>query len=335
MRHIGLLLLLLLVVGGVMAQDPTQPPPPTPTLAPVLVPTETATPLPTPTALPNVAALNASGDAVAQIHLNARNDLEILANATIGTINRPAGWSGSYDVASPEMALRLRLDLEILTDQLLPNVRPDGWFGVQTSTSYALARDIRHDLELLADTVIAPSVRPPNWLGDDPMMRCDRSTQTLVELLVSRNLFMPTSSPASPTYCTDLSNEVTVFTEINLLDRSAAPPSDESNNDNTNTNDNAPAVPNNVTVIGADAVAYYDRSAQQRAGIIPDGTIIEPIARSYAQFSRMTLVRGEDFVLFVDYQNTTLDSTAFEQLGDVNVIDYQTTCQPEWCGIAN
>jgi hypothetical protein len=49
--------------------------------------------------------------------------------------------------------------------------------------AYAIAGDIRHDLELLADQVNPPNVRPPGWKGSVPVIRCDRSVQTLIFVL--------------------------------------------------------------------------------------------------------------------------------------------------------
>lgn len=316
----------IMLAGAAVAQDP---PPPTPTLAPVIPPTATPPP-PVVTPLPNLDTFS-PGDDLNGILLKVRNDIEILANATLGTAVRPLGWSGSYAIEDPQMAVLARLDLEILADQLSPT-RPPGWFGIQASTSYAIARDIRHDLELLADVHVAPNVRPPNWIGDDPLMRCNRSTQALVTLLLDRNVYAPAALPGSPTYCADLEAEISIYVEVNLIgggsvvspDVQAAAP----------TIPPPTAVPG-VTVTSANAFAYYDRGALEVAGSIPAGTLLEPIARSYAQFSRMMLVRGSEFVLFVDYQDTSLDLQAFEALPDVDNTDFTTSCLPEWCGAAN
>lgn len=334
MRRLFALFLISITAGVVFAQD-TPPPPPTPTLAPVLAPSQTPAPtlppptpiLPTATPLPDVATLLPGADRISQILLAARSDLELLANNTLGAATRPNGWNGSFDIEDPQMALKLRLDLESLADQFLDGQRPPNWFGVQATSAYSIARDIRHDLELLADTLVAPSVRPPNWTGDNPVMRCSRSTQALALLLESRGLLNPVASPTSPTYCADLEAEVSVFAEVNLLDtivfaprEDAPPPAEEVENPN------AP-----VTIISDTALAYYDRGALESAGIIPQGMAVTPVARSYAQFSRMTLVRGDGFAVFVDYQDTTLDQLTFEALGDVNVIEVNTSCSAAWC----
>ena len=331
MRGFLLSLLLLLTAAVVVAQD-APPVTPTPTLAPVLAASNTPTVTPSPTAtasptpLPDVRDQLPNAAEVDSILLAARSDIEVLANAQLGATDRPTGWNGTYDVTNPEMAFDARLDLEILTDALLTGERPNGWFGLQATSTYSIARDIRHDLELLADTVVAPNVRPPNWLGDDPVMRCNRSTQALALLLTSRNLYTPITSPGNESYCYDLMIEISTFTEINLLDPIPVTPTPQA------TVVNAQA---QVSIIGASAAGYFDRGATQLAGFIPDGTIVQPVARSYAQFSRMTLVRGDGFLLFIDYQNTTMDVAQFELLPDVNALTVQAACDIEWCGAVN
>lgn len=328
-RWLWLMSSVLLAGFVVGAQDSTPIPTPTSTLAPVFAPTNTPlppTPTPTATALPNIASMLPGNSEAGQILLRARNDLEVLANATLGIVERPPGWSGTFDLQDPQMSLKARLDLEILADALATE-RPSAWSGIQATTEYGIARDIRHDLELLADAVVAPSVRPPNWIGDVPVMRCERSTQALALLLLSQANYIPTSSPASPTYCKDLSIELSLYTELNLLDaellmRAAAV--------------NAPApleapspyVPLNLA---NQTAAYLDRAAQQQAGIMPSGTLVRPVARSYAQFSRMMLVEGEGFLVFVDYQDTGLQTALFEQLADLATVQSTTFCAATWC----
>jgi hypothetical protein len=330
MRGPLLFIALLLAVAVVAAQDaPTAPTPTlaaefaatnTPTTTPTLTPTATQTPL------PDVRDLLPDASEVDSILLAARSDLELLANAQLGAADRPAGWNGTYDVANPDMAFNARLDLEILADALLPGARPATWFGLQATSTYSIARDIRHDLEALADTVVGTSVRPPNWLGDDPVMRCNRSTQALALLLTSRSLYTPVTNPGSPTYCYDLMIEISTFTEVNLLDPIPVTPTPQAT---------VVDPQGQVSVVGAAAAGFFDRGATQLAGFIPDGTIVQPVARSYAQFSRMTLVRGDGFLLFIDYENTTMDIAQFELLPDINAISVSPACEPEWCGAAN
>ncbi|MFZ4827498.1 MAG: hypothetical protein ACOYLB_09080 [Phototrophicaceae bacterium] len=316
-----ILLVMLSTVGRVGAQTP--PPPPTPTLAAFAIPTATATPtLPPPTAtpLPDINQfLRPEHDATARILLAVRNDLELLTGATLGT--PPAGWSGSYNVDDPQMPLLVRLDLETLVGAF-SNDRPLGWFGVNPTTPYALARDVRHDLELLADLLIAPGVRPPFWIGDDPLMRCARSTQNLITLLGRQEVFTPLTAAGSGNYCEEVERELNVFVETTLLTGnfilSGQTPTE------------TPVPPPPLSVV-TDAAAYLDRAAGEGAGVIPSGTTFEALARSYAPFSRMVLIAGEGFVLFVDYQDTTLDALAFEALRDVDTFSFTPSCSSAWC----
>ena len=324
MKTLVLWLLWLSLPLSVSAQTLT--PPPTPTLAAFAIPTVTATATPPPataTLLPDINQfLRPEHDATAKILLAVRNDLEVLAGATLGG-TRPDGWSGSYNVDDPQMPLLVRLDLETFAGSF-SNERPLGWFGVNPTTPYALARDARHDLELIADLLVATGVRPPYWIGDDPLMRCSRSTQNLITLLSRQEVFTPLTVPNSPTYCDEVERELNVFVEVTLLSGnfilSGQAPTE------------TPVPPPPMTIISPNTVTYQDRSAQQTAGIIPNGTAFEPLARSYAQFSRMMLIQGDGFVVFVDYQDTTLDALAFEALPNVDTVATAPTCSASWCG---
>ena len=246
--------------------------------------------------------------------VSARSDLELLATNQLGS-ERPVGWSGSLDVNDPQLAVLIRLDLELLLARLLgANTRPDAWFGAVPSTPFAIARDIRHDLELLADLVIAPSVRPPNWSGDRPIMRCDRATQNLVELLQREGRFTLTADPNQPDFCRRATVEVSQFVEASLQGGggAAAAPSYRANN--------------------SQALAFLDRSASRRAGIVPLDVVFTPVARSYAQFSNMALVRGSGFEVFMDYTSTTIPRAVFEALPDVNATGASPACTADWCG---
>lgn len=258
---------------------------------------------------------------VLPILVNARSDLEILANQQLGAA-RPEGWSGSLDVNNPQLALLIRLDLEVLMANLvgLESI-PAGWFGAVPSTPHAIARDIRHDLELLADIVVGPSVRPPGWAGDDPAMRCDRSTQNLLRLLRNGYQFEPTVLPTSPDYCQQLAVQVGQFVEVNLLaGSSAASPLAQSVGGS--------GTENAIADIG---LAFLDRDATRRVGTIPSTESFTPVGRSQTQFSRMTLVRGAGFEVFVDYSTTTITEAEFLSLPDVNGLNAQPFCDAAWC----
>ncbi|MEM6527080.1 MAG: hypothetical protein AAF653_02235, partial [Chloroflexota bacterium] len=124
----------------------------------------------------------------------------------------------------------------------------------------------------------------------------------------------------------DLEAEVSVFTELNLLEQPEPAPAAAAATQAAPQNPNAQA-----SIVTPGTIVYFDRGALEIAGIIPQGELFTPVARSYAQFSRMMLIRGEGFELFVDYQNTTLDAPTFEALGDINVIDVAVSCALDWC----
>jgi hypothetical protein len=256
------------------------------------------------------------------ILINARSDLELLANERLGT-QRPEGWSGSIDINDPQLVILVRLDLELLTGQLVgQNVRPPGWFGAVPSTPFAIARDIRHDLELLADVTGLPNVRPPGWAGDDPIYRCDRATQTLVSLLERGGVFQLAIDPLATDYCQQAAVEASRFAEANLLSNPApgAAPGSAA----------APQA-GSVTVDNSFTAAFLDLNARQRVGLIPTGETFTPVARSANPFSNMMLVRGNGFEVYVDYATTAVSTEEFQALPTVETVPPNTACTALWC----
>ncbi len=256
--------------------------------------------------------------------INARNDLELLATSELGR-DRPEGWNGSLDINDPQLPLFIRLDLEVLARTLLgSDSRPEGWFGAIPSSMDAIARDIRHDLELLADAILPPDFRPPGWSGGEPLMRCDRSVQTLVQLLIQGGVFTPSVDPAAPDYCQQIELEATRFAEVNLLSNPKAQEFGIFAFDPF-------ATPPAYTVVTDFAVAFLDRSAVNQVGVIPNGTGITPIGRSYAEFSKMTLVQGDGFLVFVDYRDTNLSEDEWRDLPNADTLGVEPFCGAEWC----
>ncbi|MEO8395429.1 MAG: hypothetical protein ABI700_20720 [Chloroflexota bacterium] len=344
---------LLIGVGSVLAQDATLPPPsgdqssqafptlppaasPTPippellALTPTVPPTEavvqtlevTAAPqgTPTPTPIP----LGVEQSEALPILINARADLELLANTAIGSAQRPIGWSGSIDVSDPQLPLWIRLDLENLTGAIMgADQRPAGWFGVVPSIPLAVARDIRHDLELLADTVIgAAGIRPAGWKGDDPMYRCDRATQALFTLLKSRGISV-TVDFTKANYCEVATLAASRYVERQILQ---PPPAVSANTTTTSNQLRYPFQADNPFV-----VAFLDRKARHKIGVLPPGTGFQPLARSYVGFSNMMLVQGDNFAVFVDYTTTTVSEEEFSLLPDITG-EGSTSCEAVWCG---
>lgn len=256
----------------------------------------------------------------------ARLDIELLAGTQIAGGTRPDGWSGETDITNPQIVLLTRLDLEILAGTLLgAEIRPDGWFGVVASTPYAVARDIRHDLELLADAVLGDD-RPEGWTGGEPILRCDRTTQVLVQFLELNEVFNLQADRTDPNFCKQAAVEASLFVELNFL----------ANRQREDASLLAPGVGGaaasvDVLVNSPFAVGFYDRNAAGRAGVIPNGSGLEPLGRSYVQFSNMMLVRGEGFTLFIDFRFTDMSEEAYRELPDINALEYVTGCEPDWC----
>ena len=298
----------------------------TPVILPtIVVPTVGAPPVITPT--PDTAPVQPTDSDVLKILISARTDLELLTTQQLGN-TRPPGWSGSLDINNPQLPVLIRLDLEVLMGTLLGvQNRPADWFGAVPSTPFAIARDIRHDLELLADVVIQPSVRPPGWTGDEAIMRCNRSTQSMMRILERNGLFVSDANPAHPLYCQQVETQIGQYAEVNLLNRNVNVQSTASGSttfNSSNFSGSATALPN----IG---LAFLDRYATKRVGTIPPSVSFTPVARSFTQFSRMTLIRGDNFEVFVDYKTTNIPAQVFATLPNVNDIGINTVCNASWC----
>ncbi len=312
---------LLISVGTAVAQDtfPTLPSADTP-----MPQIEILTPLPPPpdqsVELPAEQPANPLGveqtEALPSL-IAARADLELLATAAIGSEQRPVGWSGSIDVTDSQLPLWIRLDLETLAGLVMgEDQRPAGWFGVVPSIPLAITRDIRHDLELLADVVIgAQGVRPAGWNGDDPMMRCSRATQSLFTLLQSRGLTFDIDF-TQVDYCAAAEIAASLYVERNVLQ----PPAQV-----------AAAGRYAYQTENAFAVAFLDRTARHKIGVLPTGTGFEPLGRSTFEFSNMMLVRGDNFRVFVDYTTTPITGDQFLALPEIGSAE-TTDCQADWCG---
>ncbi|MEP7290444.1 MAG: hypothetical protein ABI835_01620 [Chloroflexota bacterium] len=303
---------------------PTLPALDTPTAAPqVEVATFTPPPPNQPTAQPTQSALGAEQIEALPILISARNDLELLATAAIGSAQRPVGWSGTIDVNDPQLPLWIRLDLETLAGAIMGvDSRPVGWFGVVASIPLAIARDIRHDIEILADVVIGTSgVRPAGWIGDDPIMRCNRATQSLYTLLHDRGIDIVIDF-TQPDYCRAAEDGASRFVERQVLQ----PPMLSANA--AAQQGRYPFIADNPFV-----VAFLDRVAREKIGVLPVGTGFQPVSRSYVEFSNMVLVRGDNFQVFVDYTTTPMRAEQFLALPDVGAgSGGGTDCNAEWCG---
>lgn len=263
------------------------------------------------------------GDAL-PILISARSDLELLANSKMGA-NRPTGWSGSLDINDPHLAVLIRLDLELLAAESYGvDRRPDGWFGAVPSTNSAIARDIRHDLELLADALIQPGVRPPGWTGADPLMRCNRATQTLVNVL-SQNGYALRADPNSAAFCRQAEIETSQYIERTMLNTESTGAS------LIGRGNDSPVVVGVIEASTQHTLAFLDRNAATRVGIIPQHTTLKPVARSYAPSSNMMVVQGDRFQVYVDYKLTNISVGTFRSLPDVDTLPITLQCGAAWC----
>jgi hypothetical protein len=151
-------------------------------------------------------------------------------------------------------------------------------------------------------------------------MRCNRGTQTLIALLERGGIFTLDIDPNDPQFCRNAELSVTQFTDEQIL----------ANTQGELFADNVAILSEN-TVEGDLAVAFLDSTARINVGIIPDGTPIQVLGRSTAEFSRMMLVSGDQFQVYVDYQNTTVTEAQFRNLPNAASLNVETSCFAEWC----
>jgi phosphate transport system substrate-binding protein len=264
-------------------------------------------------------------DGVLPLLAGARRDLEVLADDVFDGTTRPAGWDGTLSTDNPRLPVVIRLDLETLAAVYYgPNTRPDNWRGAVSSTQLAIARDIRHDLEIMAlDYYGGLANYPEGWADFNPILRCARSTVNLVEVAQEAG-FELQISPQTPNYCREAELAASRYAEINML----APGSDV---EIGRRSDDQVQIGSDVVIDTRFAVAFFDRNGRQKVGVIPEGTFVQPVARSYVQFSNMMLVQGADFLVYVDWLDTSLTSEQFRSLPDVNTIEAQLYCDALWC----
>jgi len=275
-----------------------------------------------PTALPPTMTPTPVISPEAAILLEVRADLELLADEQIGLGVRPEGWSGNADATNPQLGLLARLDLELLYGGLVDiATRPAGWFGAVGSTPLAIARDTRHDIELMADLFYGPGARPTGWRGADPLFKCNRATQTLIALLGRGGLFTLEVAANDPNFCYNAEVAATRFTETRIL----------ASNLETGLFNSSLTVLSEYQIDTDIAIGFLDPGAAIKVGIIPRGMPIQVIARSYAQYSNMTLVSGPDFQVYIEYQNTTLTEDQFRSLPNLTGFAPAPTCFAEWC----
>ncbi|MFZ4814648.1 MAG: hypothetical protein ACOYL5_08940 [Phototrophicaceae bacterium] len=150
-----------------------------------------------------------------------RADLETLADAQLGTGNRPDNWTSNIDGTTPTYISDLWFDSELLANVVFGvNTRPRGWLGVTVDRAEVIARNTRIDVELTADDVYGFDVRPPSWVGATPLYRCDRIIINIYAILADYLRFSSAIDEGEVGYCVLLERELRDFI---LIDQALEP----------------------------------------------------------------------------------------------------------------
>lgn len=150
--------------------------------------------------------------------LDARVDLESLADRVFGGGRRPDLWTSNIDLNAPSVIADLWFDAEQLADGIFgAGVRPDNWIGASTPNAELVVRNIRHDIEISADFFIGRGLRPDGWAGADLITRCDQSLMNIVYLLRQIYNISPRTGDSVLDYCASVAAEL----EDDLLNRAA------------------------------------------------------------------------------------------------------------------
>jgi hypothetical protein len=249
--------------------------------------------------------------ALPEVILAGRGDLERLADEQLGLNNRPAGWLGNKDITSPTLLSDNYLDLENLAnDQLGVGQRPPGWLGAPPTVTIYAYRYLRFNLELLA-TTLGRTPRPRGWQGLNPVESCDPQLQNLVSLTQQAYNFSTETVPAG-IYCLQLS------TAVNATVENPPPPEVVSPEDDKNIFE------------AENAFSYLDPAATQYMGPMPFGTRFKAWYRNFGD-STMMFVSGDDFAVFIDRRWTTMPQDIYERLPSTEGVKPLTFCDATWC----
>jgi hypothetical protein len=158
---------------------------------------------------PSVPLAQQAENLLQQTILDARVDLESLADRVFGGGTRPDTWTANIDLDAPSIIADLWFDTEQLADEVFgAGVRPENWIGATTPNASLVTRNIRHDIEVLADTFIGDGVRPEGWAGGDLITQCDRTLMNTVYLLQSFYGITPTTGESALDYCLSVAAEL-------------------------------------------------------------------------------------------------------------------------------
>ncbi|MGB1285873.1 MAG: hypothetical protein ACPG7F_05005 [Aggregatilineales bacterium] len=156
-----------------------------------------------------------SGSSIPEYTVDARLDMELLADLAFGTGERPGTWTANVDVESQSLIADLWFDNEQLADELFgQGTRPEGWIGATTANAVLLLRNVRHDLELAANSRFGEQ-RPDQWIGAAPLANCTQTTMNSLYVLETVYGFTSVTPDDSPVYCTLL--EAELLSQFNSL----------------------------------------------------------------------------------------------------------------------
>jgi hypothetical protein len=152
--------------------------------------------------------LSAQANVLEAFLLDAREDVEMLADRVFGPDDRPAGWTANADVASATVIGDLWFDNELLADSVFAGNRPGAWIGATTQLPELLARNVRHDLEVSADTFLGPDIRPVDWNGAPAIYRCSRTTLNQIYILENFQNIQPQTPAEVVNFCGAVAIEI-------------------------------------------------------------------------------------------------------------------------------
>ena len=250
--------------------------------------------------------------------LAVRGDLERLADELMGLSTRPIGWTWSTtsDENSPTLVPDLNADMNNLANELLGrDQRPADWVSFIPDSLAGAYRNLRFNLELLADTLLGEDVRPFGWQGEDPLTRCDPTTQALAYMAeVNYGFTVDETLREANDFC-----NIVDFT-VNSLTENPPVSGEEIITD-------ADRV---FTAESLNAFSYLDVGTTQYMGIMPRGTEFRAWYRNYGE-STMMFVAGDGFGLYIDRRWTTLDPDIFARLPTLEGVRPLTFCETNWC----
>ncbi len=140
---------------------------------------------------------------------DARADIEVLADAVLGSGIRPQAWTGNLELTSATMVSDVWYDNEQLADAVFgPGVRPPTWIGATVASAEVIVRNVRHDLELSADSFFGVGERPAEWRGTSGITRCSRTLQNTLVILDRFYGIRPTTPESALNYCLAVQAEI-------------------------------------------------------------------------------------------------------------------------------